>query len=215
MIQDYLRRTPGLNGDRLRAVWRCRVLEEDEQRRLLDLGRRKMLELVPPLIVGLHGVSPIDLRTMPPSAFDPHAGVIHWNRFKGTGEDAIDYEVPIHDGLVPELVDHVESLPNHQPVLFPIFYSTVTGEPVHDPKDRMIRMLRKLVTDTEFGGITWHSLRHSFISTCLHNGVPIEIVGGWVGHLSPETTRRYAHFLPAKSREYRDRLQWFSEAPAK
>ena len=108
------------------------------------LAREKMPELVPPLIVGLHGVSPIDLRTMPPSAFDPHAGVIHWNRFKGTGEDAIDYEVPIHDGLVPELVHHVESLPNDQPVLFPIFYSTVTGEPVHDPKDRMIRMLRKI-----------------------------------------------------------------------
>jgi len=208
-IQDYLRRTPGLSPERMNAVRRCRVLEEDEQRRLLGLAREKDPELVPPLIVGLHGVSPIDLRIMPPSAFDAQERLVRWCRLKGTTEDAIDYEVPIHDVLASELARHVEALPPKERCMFPLFHHTADGKPVGDAKDRMIRLLARLVADTEFQGPTWHSLRHSFISTCLHNNLPIEVVGGWCGHLSTETTRRYGHFLPAKSREYRAHLKWF------
>ncbi|MEW5994910.1 MAG: tyrosine-type recombinase/integrase, partial [Candidatus Zixiibacteriota bacterium] len=38
-----------------------------------------------------------------------------------------------------------------------------------------------------------HDLRHSFASTAASAGVPLQIVGGLLGHSSPQTTARYSH----------------------
>lgn len=38
-----------------------------------------------------------------------------------------------------------------------------------------------------------HDLRHSFASTAASAGVPLQIVGGLLGHSSQQTTARYAH----------------------
>jgi integrase len=38
-----------------------------------------------------------------------------------------------------------------------------------------------------------HDLRHSFASTAASAGVPLQILGGLLGHSSPQTTARYAH----------------------
>lgn len=38
-----------------------------------------------------------------------------------------------------------------------------------------------------------HDLRHSFAGTAASAGVPLQIVGGLLGHSSPQTTARYAH----------------------
>ena len=47
----------------------------------------------------------------------------------------------------------------------------------------------------------WHTLRHSFISNCVSKGVSMEFVMKWVGHLDPQTTRRYLHLLPSSQQE--------------
>lgn len=38
-----------------------------------------------------------------------------------------------------------------------------------------------------------HDLRHSFASTAASAGVPLQVLGGILGHSSPQTTARYAH----------------------
>ena len=41
-----------------------------------------------------------------------------------------------------------------------------------------------------------HGLRHSFASTLVASGVPLETVGHLLGHKSSLTTRKYAHHRP-------------------
>ncbi len=41
--------------------------------------------------------------------------------------------------------------------------------------------------------VGFHSFRHSFVSICAANNVPLVVVENIVGHGNPETTRRYAH----------------------
>jgi len=38
-----------------------------------------------------------------------------------------------------------------------------------------------------------HDLRHSFASAAASAGIPLQIIGGMLGHSSPQTTSRYAH----------------------
>lgn len=41
--------------------------------------------------------------------------------------------------------------------------------------------------------LTIHDLRHTYVSWLIQDGVPLEEVGRILGHVSPLTTRRYAH----------------------
>jgi integrase len=41
--------------------------------------------------------------------------------------------------------------------------------------------------------LTIHDLRHTYASTLIQNGVSLEEIGRLLGHVSPLTTRRYAH----------------------
>jgi integrase len=41
--------------------------------------------------------------------------------------------------------------------------------------------------------VGFHSLRHSFISMCAMNNVPLSVVQSLVGHSSPLMTQHYSH----------------------
>lgn len=47
--------------------------------------------------------------------------------------------------------------------------------------------------DAGLDDVRIHDLRHSFASTAASAGVPLQIVGGLLGHSSQQTTARYAH----------------------
>jgi len=44
-----------------------------------------------------------------------------------------------------------------------------------------------------FEDVRLHDLRHSFASAAASAGIPLQIIGGMLGHSSPQTTARYAH----------------------
>ena len=70
------------------------------------------------------------------------------------------------------------------------------------------RLLNKLVAGTEFELMNgWHCLRHSFISICVGKGLTWEQIRGWVGHVSPETTKLYTHFNLTDSKERMESLE--------
>ena len=51
----------------------------------------------------------------------------------------------------------------------------------------------------------WHSLRHTYGSTLLANGVDVVTVSAWLGHNGPaETLATYAHVDPVKMVESRN-----------
>ncbi|MFI1012695.1 tyrosine-type recombinase/integrase [Streptomyces sp. NPDC020965] len=56
--------------------------------------------------------------------------------------------------------------------------------------------LRKLgILDADGKLPTFHDLRHTFISTCLQNGIPEHTVAAWVGDTVEEIRRTYSHLL--------------------
>ncbi|MEU9699579.1 tyrosine-type recombinase/integrase [Streptomyces sp. NPDC047981] len=56
--------------------------------------------------------------------------------------------------------------------------------------------LRRLGIRDENGELpTFHDLRHTFISTCLQNGIPEHTVAAWVGDSVEEVRRTYSHLL--------------------
>lgn len=56
--------------------------------------------------------------------------------------------------------------------------------------------LQRLGIKDENGKLpTFHSLRHTFISTCLQNGIPEHTVAAWVGDTVEEIRRTYSHLL--------------------
>lgn len=56
--------------------------------------------------------------------------------------------------------------------------------------------LLKLGIKDEDGNLpTFHDLRHTFISTCLQNGIPEHTVAAWVGDTVEEIRRTYSHLL--------------------
>jgi integrase len=48
-------------------------------------------------------------------------------------------------------------------------------------------------TEAGLDGVRLHDLRHSFASAAASAGVPLQILGGILGHNSSQTTARYAH----------------------
>ncbi|MGC5042534.1 tyrosine-type recombinase/integrase [Streptomyces albidoflavus] len=57
-------------------------------------------------------------------------------------------------------------------------------------------VLLKLGIRDEKGNLpTFHDLRHTFISTCLQNGIPEHTVAAWVGDSVDELRRTYSHLL--------------------
>ena len=47
----------------------------------------------------------------------------------------------------------------------------------------------------------WHALRHSFCSNAAAKGISQAIIDSWVGHSTPEMSRRYRHLFPNLSRD--------------
>ena len=69
-----------------------------------------------------------------------------------------------------------------------------------DTNDKFLKRWGRLIKDTEFDGLGFHALRHSFISLMLSRGISVEVVGQWVGHLDRNTTAKvYGHFIKNES----------------
>ncbi|WP_413100941.1 tyrosine-type recombinase/integrase [Streptomyces sp. Inha503] len=56
-------------------------------------------------------------------------------------------------------------------------------------------LLKLGIKDEEGNVPTFHDLRHTFISTCLQNGIPEHTVAAWVGDSVEELRRTYSHLL--------------------
>lgn len=80
-----------------------------------------------------------------------------------------------------------------------LFVSNETGERVKPGGVR--RVFREACSRSNFDGIHPHTLRHSFATTLLSNGVDITYIAEMMGHTSIETTRVYLRFENPKLRE--------------
>jgi integrase len=54
--------------------------------------------------------------------------------------------------------------------------------------------------------VHFHTLRHSFCTNLIRNGVPVAQVKTWAGHSRLETTLIYTHIMPSDNKEMIDKL---------
>jgi len=199
---DRKRYTPA----QVRQLHRYRVLDEADQIELMTIAKdRADLQMLEPLICGLHGVSGVDVREMLKGAYNAKTGILSGQRHK-TGQ--AKFSVPIAPALRQYLDRHIVRL-THGSWMFPQFRTGQGGEPC-DPKGRMDRLFQRLVSGTEFEGLTFYCLRHSFISLMLAKSIPAGQVALWAGHLDTKlTTTPYSHFLPDESVQQMEAIRLF------
>ena len=63
---------------------------------------------------------------------------------------------------------------------------------------RLLQYLQRILKKIGLPGHL-HTFRHAFISLALINGVPEATVRKWVGHVDPETMKRYTHIADSVS----------------
>jgi len=75
-----------------------------------------------------------------------------------------------------------------------------------------MRLVDRLLEDEQLLDTIYH-LRHSFISMLGERGVPLQVVGAMVGHMSPAMVRYYTHISGQAARQAVDMLEKIREAP--
>jgi integrase len=61
---------------------------------------------------------------------------------------------------------------------------------------RLIHTLRRVTQQAGLHGVIFHTLRHTFASHAVMNGVDLFTVGKLLGHKTIQQTQRYAHLAP-------------------
>lgn len=70
--------------------------------------------------------------------------------------------------------------------------------------DNMKRAFNSACTDAGLGDVTPHTLRHTCGTWMAQRGVPLDKIGGWLGHSDSRTTQLYAHHHPDFMEEARN-----------
>jgi len=103
--------------------------------------------------------------------------------------------IPIH----PELRAELEYQRRKQPKTCDrVIGVELSSKQMYSIKCRCNKVLQRLLCPDALGNkgrkpYSVHCLRHTFISNCINNGVPSEVVASIVGHSSVEMTHKYTH----------------------
>src|SRR6185295_5054457 len=62
--------------------------------------------------------------------------------------------------------------------------------------EKLVLTVRRVTQQVGLQGVTLHTLRHSFASHAVMNGVDLFTVGKLLGHKTIQQTQRYAHLAP-------------------
>ena len=74
----------------------------------------------------------------------------------------------------------------------------------HKSRTNLSALVKRIFVDLKItkGKVGFHSLRHTFVSTCAKAGVPMSVVQAIVGHGSPAMTRHYTHIDVESARKW-------------
>ena len=98
--------------------------------------------------------------------------------------------------LCPEVLDEIAKLERvvGNPYLFPAYFVGVQeklGRHHSPPNEMWHRILEK----AGIKDLRKHDLRHAFASFAIMAGLTLEEIGQLLGHLTPQTTKRYSHLV--------------------
>ena len=159
------------------------VLTKDEVKKILDISNNKKSKLIISLMYAC-GMRVSELVNLQNKDFDFDEKIGHIRQAKGKKDRVFNIPEFLLDDLKKQVVQQKK---DNQEFLF-------TG-----PKGKLTeRNIQKIVTNTaRRAGITkdvhCHTLRHSFATHLLENGVDIRYIQVLLGHSSIATTELYAH----------------------
>lgn len=150
---------------------------------------QKILEVAPPfwktvVMLGYHaGLRREEIQSLKVSCVDFERNRIH---IEPTDDfTPKDYErrfIPMHDSLRAYLKEHLNGS------------EYALGDNRISPQS-MTKQFRKVLKPTNLRGSVG-TLRHSFASHCVMNGISLSVLKEWMGHSSIKTTMIYAHLSP-------------------
>ena len=85
-----------------------------------------------------------------------------------------------------------------------VFPGKVQGKPIFNPKRAWLAVLKEAGIDHKT--TTLHTLRHTFASILVNEGVSLQAVSELLGHHGTDITIRYAHLSASKLRQSSDQL---------
>ena len=119
-----------------------------------------------------------------------NTGLLHIRK----GKNYRERYVPMSPGVMRELrnwIEHYQAMFSGQTNLI---LSGRNGKQVSSSalNDRLKKLIKKVGIDKR---ITLHSLRHSIATHLMEEGMKLEDIGRFLGHVTLETTQKYAHVI--------------------
>ena len=112
-------------------------------------------------------------------------------------------QIPLSNRLREAINDWFDEKPDSPFSLCHAFKSSCTSEPGTPlTPSQANKHFKTTMKKSRFKYLPgWHSLRHSFCSNAAANGISQAIIDSWVGHSTPEMSRRYRHLFPNSSND--------------
>lgn len=176
-----------------RSLLSFRYLTEREIARLLQLAREKSPFLFPILtFVAYTGARRGEVLRLTWSDVDFKTNKVWLTSLKGSRREKLSSrDVDLHPHLAALLKEHQATAGRVKHV-----FVNGRGGPI-SPQD-LTERLAKFVKGTEFEGIGFHTLRHSFASNLAARGIDQRIIDHFMGHQTKEMRMRYQHLFPER-----------------
>lgn len=156
----------------LRRLWR--ILENHPNRRSADAVQLQILT----------GARLGEVLKARPSDFDLDRSV--WTKPSAHTKQKRSQHLPLSEPARELVQRRIIDLGPEAAWLFP---GNVPGKPLSEIK----RFWRAVTEEAKLEGYRRHDNRHTYASHLVSDGLTLEIVGRLMGHVSPMTTKRYAH----------------------
>lgn len=140
-----------------------------------------------------------------------------WITIPKTRKTGVDVEIPILPGLYKHLQEMMMDDDNDSDYVFPILADKHINDPCSIGKAIKDFFEQIGITNTtqniegyakKVSSKDAHSFRHTFVYLAALNGIPLPVVQGIVGHVTPEMTK---HYMNHAGRD--DKAQYFSQLP--
>lgn len=158
--------------------WRLRYLSRDEARTLVDECQGHLKPIVEwALSTGMRFGEIVDLDW---SDIDQKNGYAYVRDPKNSKPRAIPLTEK-HDTILAQLTRHISGVVFHY-----------NGKPIKSVKNSF----GKAVKRAEIKDVTFHTLRHTFASWAVMDGMPLNVLKEILGHSTLDMVMRYAHLSP-------------------
>jgi len=177
---------------------RYRYLNQEEVARLLVLAENSEIHAFAGT-AAYTGMRFSEVRRLKWSDVDLDSNQILARGYKGSKQQVESpRRIPLHSNLVKILKEHAQKASGSW------LFTDQDGNP--RPSHYYYWRLQKLTDGTEFEGVRFRTLRHSFASNLAIQGVDQRIIDRWMGHHTEAMRERYQHLFPDQQQEAIEKL---------